>query len=67
MQCVQETNVLFDSTGVIIEAERKRLVDFLKSLRQTLDMLNDDPLIVEGEWQVVTPTNGHQASSQDQQ
>ena len=59
MQCVQETNVLFNSTSVIIEAERKRLVDFLKSLRQTLDMLSDDPLMIEGEWQVVTPANGH--------
>ncbi|HYT36286.1 MAG TPA: hypothetical protein VEL49_03830 [Ktedonobacteraceae bacterium] len=50
-QCYQETNALFDHTGMIIEAERKRLVDFLKSLRQTLDILNDDPLLVAGQWQ----------------
>jgi hypothetical protein len=67
MQCVQETNVLFNSTGVIIEAERKRLVDFLKSLRQTLDVLNDDPLMIDGEWQVVTPTNEHPSSSHEQE
>src|SRR6266568_4760094 len=50
-QCYQETNVLFNRTCLIIEAERKRLVDFLKSLRQTLDILNDDPLLVAGQWQ----------------
>ncbi len=63
-QCVNETNRRFSKVVFIIEWERKRLVNFLRSLRQTLDVLNDDPLMVEDEVQVATqdgkPTNGYQ-------
>jgi len=68
-QCVNETNRRFSKAAFIIECERKRLVTFLRSLRQTLDVLNDDPLMVEDEVQVATPdgkpSNGYRASSQD--
>ncbi len=69
-QCVNETNRRFSKAAFIIECERKRLVSFLRSLRQTLDVLNDDPLMVEDEVQVATPdgesSNGYRASSQDE-
>ncbi len=69
-QCVNETNRRFSKAAFIIECERKRLVTFLRSLRQTLDVLNDDPLMVEDEVQVATPdgkpTNGYRESSQDE-
>lgn len=65
-QCVNETNRRFSKVAFISECERKRLVNFLRSLRQTLDILNDDPLMVEDEVQVATPdeepTNGHRSS-----
>jgi hypothetical protein len=65
-QCVDETNRQFSKAAFIVECERKRLVDFIKSLRQALDVLNDDPLLVEGEWQVTTPegkpTNGYHSN-----
>jgi len=66
-QCLQETNSLFTQTAIVIECERKRLVSFLKSLRQTLAALNVDPLVVEDGVQMTTPdgkpTNGYRASS----
>ncbi len=65
-QCVNETNRRFSKAAFIIECERKRLVGFLRSLRQTLDVLNDDPLMVEDEVQVATPdgkpTNGYRSN-----
>src|SRR6266567_4802472 len=64
-QSVNETSWLFSKAAFIIECERIRLVNFLRSLRQTLDVLNDDPLMVEDEVQIVTPggkpTNGYRA------
>lgn len=50
-QCMQETNRLFSGTALIIEAERKRLVDFMRILRQALDILEEDPLLVDNQWQ----------------
>ena len=65
-QCVNETNRRFSKVVFIVEWERKRLVNFLRSLRQTLDILNDDPLMVEDEVQVTTPdgkpTNGYRSN-----
>lgn len=70
-QCMKDTSMLFSKTAHIIECERKRLVDFMRSLRQTLGVLNDDPLMVEDEVQVATPdgkpTNGYRASSQGEE
>ncbi len=70
-QCMEDTSILFSEAAFIIECERKRLVDFLRSLRQTLGVLNDDPLMVEAEVQVATPdgkpTNGYRADSQGEE
>jgi hypothetical protein len=65
-QSVNETSWLFSKAAFIIECERIRLVNFLRSLRQTLDILNDDPLMVEDVIQIVTPggkpTNGYKTN-----
>ena len=49
----------------VLEAERIRLVSFMRSLRQTIEVLRDDPLMVNAKWQVITtqstPTNGTQS------
>ena len=50
-RAVREISPNFNGIGTIIEAERRRLVNFLKSLRQSLDILNEDPLMITGEWQ----------------
>lgn len=44
---------------LVLEEERKRLVSFMRSLRQTIEVLQDDPLMVNSQWQVIT-ANGHQ-------
>jgi hypothetical protein len=71
MLYVEDMNRRFSKAAVIIESERKRLVSFMKSLRQTLHVLNDDPLMVEDEIQVVTSetkaTNGNRANTGDEE
>mgnify|MGYP001321894113 CR=1 FL=1 len=65
-QYLAETNLIFSKAGMIAEAERKRLVVFLKSLRQTLAELQDDPLMVSGS-QEVPATNSHSSVDLDSQ
>ncbi len=57
--------------NTILEGERKRLVNFIRSLRQSLDVLNDDPLMLEDEVQFATPggepSNGYRAGLQSEE
>ena len=62
--CIRDTERVFSKADRVIEAERKRIVAFIKSLRHTLSILETNPLVLEGgTWEAKTQeihgTNEH--------